>query len=180
MWSIPIRVLPGMSAIELIRSNATVSAPNTVASAPFTPNAATAVRPPITGRPSSESALPASGYSALPLLGSSDAIARGSLDGSDAAARRGTSGHFAGGVMAGVLLGLIGTIIVYASADADPPHAPIRPQPVYSDTSAAYTLAFRRAYDDRMRSKRKSSALAGGLLGTAALVAVVVNVAGSQ
>jgi len=93
---------------------------------------------------------------------------------------RGTGTYIAGGFVSGALLGLIGTVIAYAAADTDKPNVPVQPTPMYADTSATYLLALRRGYDDRLRSKRKSAALGGGLLGTAVAVVAIVSYLNSQ
>jgi hypothetical protein len=76
-----------------------------------------------------------------------------------------TSRQFIEGGALGVILGPIGLAIAIATADADPPDVPIRPQPVYADTSAAYVLAFRRAYDAQVKADRRGAAGSGGLVG---------------
>lgn len=76
------------------------------------------------------------------------------------------TGHaFMNGAALGVILGPFGAAIAYASADADPPDVAIHPTPVYADTSAAYVLAFRRAYDAQVKTARRDAALGGGLVG---------------
>jgi len=119
-------------------------------------------------------------YGQSAFAGASDIVARATLDGARTADMRGTGTYIAGGFVSGALLGLIGTVIAYAAADTDKPNVPVQPTPMYADTSATYLLAFRRGYDDRLRSKRKSAALGGGLLGTAVAVVAIVSYLNSQ
>lgn len=108
----------------------------------------------------------APGYTPPPLPASAaDRMQHASMAGTIAALRRPTRRQFIDGTGLGMILGPLGTIIAYAGADADPPDVPITPVPVYADTSAAYVLAFRQAYDAQVRSDRRGAALGGGLLG---------------
>lgn len=176
-WSVPITVRAGMPILDLQPPLASVQPIAVAASSPnATANvAATRASPAPYLQPGVLAAPPQSAF-----VGASDIVARASLDGARTADMRGTGGNFAGGFVGGVVLGLIGTVIAYASADADPPNVPIKPPPVYADTSGTYLLAFRRGYDDRLRAKRKSAALGGGLLGTAVAVVAVVSYLNSQ
>jgi len=178
-WSVPITVRAGMPILDLQPPLASVQPIAIAASLPPAP----AISPTSRTRPApyiQPSALSASAAAQSTFVGAADIVARASLDGARTADMRGTGSHFAGGFVGGVLLGLIGTVIAYASADADAPDVPIKPPPIYADTSATYLLAFRRGYDDRLRARRKSAALGGGLLGTAVAVVAVVSYLNSQ
>lgn len=106
-----------------------------------------------------------------------DRIQHASIEGTLYAAGRPARAQFWQGFAFGVTLGLIGTAIGVATADADPPDVPITPRPRYADTSATYVLAFRQAYDRQVKSDRRGARLGGGLLGTivetAAILAII-------
>jgi len=105
-------------------------------------------------------------YTPPPLPASAaDRLQHASEAGTIAALGRPTGRKFVDGFALGIILGPFGAAIAYASADADPPDVPIRPAPVYADTSAAYVLAFRRAYDAQVKKDRRDTALGGGLVG---------------
>lgn len=85
-----------------------------------------------------------------------------------AAANHSGSGWLAGGFVSGVLLGLIGTAVTFAMANsstAQPDRIP----------DGAEASCFRDGYSSRARSINTSSALTGGLLGTAVLILIVVS-----
>lgn len=82
------------------------------------------------------------------------------------------SGWMIGGVASGVLLGLIGTGVitaVAASSSASVNHVPEGAEPA----------CYRDGYAGRARSMNTTSALTGGLIGTLALVIIVVSASGS-
>lgn len=86
---------------------------------------------------------------------------------------RPTGAETAQGFALGALLGVIGVAIAYSTAEADPPNVAIRPAPVYADTSAAYVLAFRQAYDAQLKRNRRD-ARGGGSLGGMLLTGIVI------
>lgn len=104
-------------------------------------------------------------------------MADGMVAGQMIADTKGTGGSFAGGLAGGLFLGLIGTAIAYvAQGPSDLPAANvIDAQKFGSD----YTLGLQQGFAERSKSKKKKAALGGGLLGTAALVVLVVNAGGS-
>jgi len=82
------------------------------------------------------------------------------------------SSRFGTGLGLGLLLGLVGTVIAgvavgSSAVDVPPPH------PEYTDGQA---FAYQKAYADEVRSSRVGSAIAGGLVGTAITVGVVLLV----
>jgi hypothetical protein len=103
--------------------------------------------------------------------------ARASLEGKLAATNAG--GWFGRGVAIGVFTGLIGTVVTYAIAGSSGVELPPEQQLQIAAEPAAYQLMFTKGYADQVRSKRKSTSLAGGVIGTAALVALVLS-AGSS
>ena len=89
--------------------------------------------------------------------------------GKEDAQDRGTGGSFVGGLAGGVLLGLIGTgIVVLAQSKSDPP-AHLLLEIAEEDETCRYT--YLESYRSESVSKKRKSALAGGLLGTALFVA---------
>ena len=104
-----------------------------------------------------------------------DAIAEGSLQGRAAAEGIGTGGYLAGGLLSGVTLGLIGTGITYAVAANSGVEVPASEMMMARERGAAYTQAYQEAFRDRVKDKRKSSALIGGLSGTAILLVLVAS-----
>lgn len=77
------------------------------------------------------------------------------------------SGWMAGGFASGVLLGLIGTAITYAIASSSSVEVNRVPEGVEPS-------CYRDGYVSKAKGKNTSSALTGGLLGTAVLVVLVV------
>jgi hypothetical protein len=100
-------------------------------------------------------------------------MADGMVTGQMLAEQQGTGGSFVGGLAGGVLLGLIGTAIAYvAQGPADLPATHLVEAQKYG---GEYTLGLQQGFAEKSKKKKKSSALAGGLLGTAAFVAVVLG-----
>jgi hypothetical protein len=104
-----------------------------------------------------------------------DVVAQGTMDGRSAAEAKGTGSYFAGGIVGGLTLGLIGTGITYVVAANSTAEVPSTDLIVARERGAAYTEAYQSAFRDRVKGRRKSSALTGGLLGTAVLVAIAVS-----
>lgn len=105
----------------------------------------------------------------------SEQLARGAAAGTSEAEGVGTGGYFAGGLAGGLLLGLIGTGIVYAVAAGSAVDLESSAQARIADESAVYQQGFRDAYTRKVKSKRKQSALVGGLLGTATWVVILLS-----
>ena len=106
--------------------------------------------------------------------GESNPFAQGTLDGEVAAADKGAAGWALGGFASGVGLGLIGTGVTYGLAASSSPKLPATEMASIQNRSADYRLAYQNAYADRVKRKRKRSALVGGFVGTATIVAVFV------
>jgi hypothetical protein len=109
-----------------------------------------------------------------------DAIAKGRLEGEVAGQRVGTGGWFAGGFGSGLLLGLIGTAVIYVSAGNSDISLPAERRLLIATQSPEYQQAFEVGYGEKVKSKRKGSALGGGLLGTATIVLVILTATGSS
>lgn len=107
-------------------------------------------------------------------------VARGSVDGQSAAGAAGTGGYFAGGFVSGVFLGLIGTGITYAVAGSSAVELPADRRVAIAGESSTYQQAYEKAYADKVKSKRKGSALGGGLLGTATFVLLLLSASGGE
>jgi hypothetical protein len=104
-------------------------------------------------------------------------LAKARLDGEVAATNAG--GWFGRSVVIGALTGLIGTTITYAVAATSTPELPTEKKLLIADKPQDFQVMYEKGYADKVRKKRKSTALGGGLLGTAAFVALVVTSSGS-
>ncbi|HET9327408.1 MAG TPA: hypothetical protein VFQ05_11580 [Candidatus Eisenbacteria bacterium] len=81
----------------------------------------------------------------------------------------GTGGAFTIGLVSGIGLGIIGTALAWGfQGEPDPPKAKTEPLP-----NVESRLAYSDAYGKAGKSKKRGAALVGGLIGTAAIVAVV-------
>jgi hypothetical protein len=78
------------------------------------------------------------------------------------------SGWMLGGVASGVVLGLIGTAIITAVASSSASQAERVPDD-------AEPSCFRDGYSSRAKSMNTTSALTGGLLGTAVLLLIILS-----
>ena len=95
-------------------------------------------------------------------------LAKGLVDGNLAAEHVRMSGRFVGGLFAGLTFGLIGTLVAYNSAGGSAAALP----PWISDSSPKYIAGFQQSYNARLRDRRQSTALTGGLIGTLAGAAI--------
>lgn len=100
-------------------------------------------------------------------------LAKARLDGEVAATNAG--GWFGRSVVIGALSGIIGTTITYAVAASSTPQLPTEKKLAIADKPQDVQVMYEKGYADKVRSKRKSTALGGGLLGTAAFVAFVFS-----
>ena len=91
--------------------------------------------------------------------------------GKEAGKRASTGGSLVGGFAGGVLLGLIGTGIAMAVQGAPEPPANELYQVGQEDCRLFYT----EAYKKKLRGRKRTSALLGGLLGTAVAVVIIVS-----
>jgi hypothetical protein len=91
---------------------------------------------------------------------------QGKEDGS----KLGTTGSFIGGLAGGVLLGLIGTGIAVLVQSTPEPSADKLEALEREECRYAYT----EAYESKGKGKKRTSALIGGLVGTAVLVGIIV------
>jgi hypothetical protein len=112
-------------------------------------------------------------------LSTGDLVAKGTLDGASAGKTVGTGGWLAGGLVSGVLLGLTGTGISYAIAASCDVTLPATTRAMLPEKDPSYTQAYEASYGEKVKSKPKSSALVGGLIGTATLVVLVASASGS-
>lgn len=100
-------------------------------------------------------------------------LAKARLDGEVAATNAG--GWFGRSVVIGALTGLVGTTITYAVAATSTPQLPTEKKLVIADKPQDVQVMYEKGYADKVRSKRKSTALGGGLLGTAAFLVIVFS-----
>lgn len=103
-----------------------------------------------------------------------DAIARGQLDGARAGEHVGTKGWLVGSYFSGLTLGLIGTGISWAVANGSDANVSPTQRAGIIDSSATYRAAFEEGFGEKVKSRRKASALTGGLLGTITFVGAYV------
>ena len=102
-------------------------------------------------------------------------FATGFADGRSAAEAHGTGGWFWGGFAGGLGLSWIGTALVYYGAANSASFPTPSEQGPLSTKHAVYVLGFNEAYRTRLNSKKKSSALLGGILGTTTGLLVVLS-----
>jgi hypothetical protein len=122
-----------------------------------------------------------SGVTQASVPSAAELMAKGNLDGQTSAQGVGTGGWMAGGVVTGLLTGLIGTAIIWAVAGSSDVSVPADRRVQIAGENATYQQAYESGYGSKLKSKRKGAALGGGLLGTAALVLLIVSAGdGSQ
>ncbi len=109
---------------------------------------------------------------------SAGSVAEGQRDAELLADTIGTGGKVAGGVVVGLFTGLIGTSIGYFV---------IGPQDLSAEAALAqqaktpeYQLGFKNGWAKKTKDKKRKSFLVGGLLGTAAWVAILIKANSSQ
>jgi hypothetical protein len=98
----------------------------------------------------------------------------GYLQGQKSANTADTGPAFAGGFAWGVLVGLVGTGIGYATTG--PSNPPQRLITVIDDRGSDYVLGYHEGYRERSKEKKRSANLTGGLLGALASAAIIINV----
>ena len=94
-------------------------------------------------------------------------VATGIQDGSTLAQTIGTGVWTAGGFAGGALMGPIGLGLSYALAASSASALPQSTVTRIGKKEADYQLGFQQAYTDKLTSRRRSSAMVGGLAGTA-------------
>jgi hypothetical protein len=128
-----------------------------------------------TGVAQAQSAAPVAPASAS---SATDTMANGLVDGEMLAEGQRTGGKLGVGLGIGVLTGLIGTGIGYFVIGPEPLSAEALQRSV--GKSADYQLGLRTGWERKTKSKKRNAFLAGGLLGTAAFLALVVAAAEPQ
>ena len=103
-----------------------------------------------------------------------DTMPAGLLAGEMAAESARTGGKLATGLAVGALTGLLGTGIGYFTIGSEdmPPEVYRR----FAEGSPDYQLGFKTGWDRKTKSKKRNAFLAGGLLGTATFVAILMTV----
>lgn len=101
-----------------------------------------------------------------PALNYSDFAEQGKRD----AQETGTGGAFTIGVVSGLGLGFIGTVLA-CGFQGEPEAPPAKTEPLLNTESR---LAYTTAYGKEGKRKKRGAALVGGLIGTAALVSIIV------
>lgn len=107
-----------------------------------------------------------------------DSMASGLLDGEMLAEGHRTGGKLGVGLGIGVLSGVIGTGIGYFVIGPEPLSAEALQRNM--GRGADYQLGLKTGWERKTRSKKRNAFLAGGLLGTAAFVAMFVAASGSE
>jgi len=102
-------------------------------------------------------------------------IAQAQTEGALAATNVGTGGWFAGGFASGVVLGLIGTGVTWAIAGSSDATLPADRRLLIANRPTAYQQFYEKSYGDKVKSKRKTSALVGGLVGTATFLVIYLS-----
>src|SRR5687768_17447127 len=109
-----------------------------------------------------------------------EVMAKGRLDGTTAAQSVGTGGWMAGGAATGLPTGLIGTAVIWAVAGSSEVSVPADRRLQIAEQPATYQQQYEAGFGEKLKSKRKGAALGGGLLGTAALLLLVVSASGDS
>jgi hypothetical protein len=95
---------------------------------------------------------------------------------------RGAGGWFAVGFGSGLFLPLVGPVVTYAAAGSESlssATAPVSVLAFYQDQDPGFHAGFRDGYRDAVLSRRKTSALTGGLVGTVTYGVIVLLVVAS-
>jgi len=113
---------------------------------------------------------------------SSDAssVAAAVAEGRELAESQGTGGWFAGGVGSGLVLGLIGTAVITIAAHNTGNNVPASQQSILANRPPDISQAFSQGYREKLKSKKRTSALTGGLLGTAVFVILYIGAEGGD
>ena len=107
-----------------------------------------------------------------------ETMSAGLVDGEMLAESKPTGGKLGLGLGIGVLSGLIGTGIGFFVIGPEPMSAEALQR--YSNKSPEYQMGFKSAWDKKSKSRKRNAFLAGGLLGTAAFVAILASAQGSR
>jgi hypothetical protein len=102
-------------------------------------------------------------------------LTQAQAEGQLAATSVGTGAWFGGGFASGLLLGLIGTGVTYAIAANSNAELPPDRRLLVMNQPLAYQQAYEKGFADKVRSKRRTSALTGGLLGTATILVIYLS-----
>lgn len=101
------------------------------------------------------------------------ALAKARLDGELAALN--TGGWFGRSVVIGAFTGLIGTTVTYAVASTSTPELPAEKKLAIANQSPDLQAIYEKGFADKVRARRKSTSLKGGLLGTAVFVVLIAS-----
>ena len=123
---------------------------------------------------------PSSAPSVAAATSDASSVATAVAEGRELAESESTAGWFGGGFASGLLLGLIGTAVITITAHNSGVNVPGSQQSILATRPPDYSQAFSRAYREKLKSKKRSSALVGGLLGTATFVVIYINAQGSD
>jgi hypothetical protein len=108
------------------------------------------------------------------LIAAAALLAQARADGQTAGAKVSTGGWFGGGFVSGLVLTLLGTGIAYAVAADSKVELPPDQRLLITSRPFAYQQAYADGFREKVKSKRKSSALKGGLVATSAWVVLFI------
>lgn len=107
-------------------------------------------------------------------------IVQAQADGTTSGRTIGTGGWFAGGFVSGLFLGIIGTGITWALAGYSDVQVPPDRRLLLTNQPATYQQVYEKSFADKVKMKRKSSALRGGLVGTGIALTLFIASAASH
>lgn len=110
-----------------------------------------------------------------PGMADATAAASGALDGRAAAPTGGAAKWLGIGLLSGVTLGPIGTILSVSRAGSGDFAVPAAQRAAIEARGPSYAMAYEEAYRAKLRNGRRTSALVGGLTGSAILAFVLLQ-----
>jgi hypothetical protein len=113
--------------------------------------------------------------SAAPAQDTSALIVHAQADGTASGATVGTGGWAAGGYLTGLVTGIIGVWIARAIAGSSNVELPPDRRLLIASQPVTYQQAYEKSYVNKVKSKRRSSALRGGLIGVATFATLYVS-----
>ena len=98
-------------------------------------------------------------------------MAKARLDGEIAALN--TGGWFGRSVVIGAVTGILGTAVTYAVAATSTPELPADKKLAIADKTPDQQAMYEKGFADKVRARRKSTSLKGGLLGSVVFLVLV-------
>ena len=75
----------------------------------------------------------------------------------------------------GAFTGLIGTTVTYAVAETNIPELPAEKKLAVTNQSPDLQAVYEKGFADKVRARRKSTSLKGGLLGSTVLIVMIAS-----